>query len=81
VACEAQRYKSTQIEEFQFDPTRFDRHTLFKLPKRAGLLTVDGLGRADPEFKALVENGGLTGLKFEEIWSESGPPIQVKTLN
>jgi hypothetical protein len=61
--------KSTQIEEFQFNPTRFNRHTLFKLPKRIGLLTVTGLGDEELEFKFLVENAGLTGLRFEEIWN------------
>jgi hypothetical protein len=71
--------KSTQIEEYQFDPARIGGPTLFKLPKQAALLTVIGKHSVPQEFKTLVEREGLTGLKFEEIWSEGGPPIRIKS--
>jgi hypothetical protein len=32
------------------------------------------------EFKSVVEREGLTGLRFEELWSENGPPIKAKSL-
>ena len=71
--------RSNGIEEFQFDLTRVGHHSLFKLPKRTGLLTTSGLETGGPEFKSLIEGAGLTGLKFEEVWSEGGPPIRVKS--
>lgn len=72
--------KSLQVEGYQFDPTRFNRGTLFKLPKQSALLTVTGVFPEKSDFKKLVEHEGLTGLKFEEVWSEGGPPIRVKNL-
>jgi hypothetical protein len=72
--------KSFQIEEFHFSPERFSESTLFKLPKDPALLTITGLGDPKLEFKSIVEREGLTGLRFEELWSENGPPIKAKSL-
>jgi hypothetical protein len=71
---------SFQIEEYQFDPTRFNQGTLFKLPKDPVHFAVTGLDGDKLDFKMLVEREGLTGLKFEEVWSEGGPPIRMKSL-
>ena len=64
-------HKTIQIEKYQFAPDRFSESPLFKLPRRVGLLTVTGLIAPELEFKTIVEREGLTGLKFEELWSES----------
>ncbi len=72
--------KKIGIDEYHFAPDRFSKSTLFMLPKGAAPLTVTGLGAPESEFKTIVEREGLTGLKFEEIWSEGGPPIQAKSL-
>ena len=66
------------IKEYNFDPARFAGPTLFKIPeqKTNTFLTFTGVGDPESEFKTLVEREGLTGLKFEELWSDSGtqPP-------
>jgi hypothetical protein len=68
------------IEEYQFAPERFTQSSLFTLPKDSALLTVTGLSDSQTEFKTIVEREGLTGLKFEEIWSQDGPPIKARGL-
>lgn len=60
-----------QIEEYHFAPSRIAGSSLFKLPKQADFLTVTGLVEPASEFKSIVEREGLTGLKFEELWSSS----------
>jgi hypothetical protein len=68
------------IDEYQFVPDKLTDSTLFRIPKNVSLFTVVGRPRAKVEFKTMVEREGLTGLKFEEIWSEGGPPIKVKGI-
>jgi hypothetical protein len=68
------------IDEYQFVPDKLTDSTLFRIPKHVSLFTVVGRPRANIEFKTMVEREGLTGLKFEEIWSEGGPPIKVKGI-
>jgi hypothetical protein len=65
------RVKMSQIEEYHFNPSRISGSTLFKLPKLVIPLTVTGLVDAQYEFRSIVEREGLTGLKFEELWSDS----------
>jgi hypothetical protein len=51
---------------------RFGEGTLFKIPEHADstIYCVERTGNPeDAEFKALVEHHGLTGLRFELIWS------------
>jgi len=68
------------IEEFQFIPERLPDSTLFRIPKSVAFFTVVGHPKAEAEFKTIVEREGLTGLKFDEVWSEGGPPIKTKRL-
>lgn len=62
---------SAEIEEFHFNPALVGQFSLFKLPKRSGLLTISGLRNGEPEFKSVVERCGFAGVKFEEIWSKT----------
>jgi len=66
---------------YQFFPERLTDSTIFsvKMAKRAhGLFTVVGRPGAEFEFKTLVEQAGLTGLRFEEVWSDGVPVIRNK---
>jgi hypothetical protein len=65
------------IDEYSFDRGRLPTSSLFRIPEErsVGELTVSGLVPIDEEFKSVVEREGLTGLRFEEIWSEGGPPV------
>ena len=71
----------TEIEEYHFIPELLVEGGLFRLPKRGRtLLTVTGRAGQEDDFRAIVEREGLTGLKFEELWSENGPPIRSKSF-
>ncbi len=63
--------KRIRIERYVFFPDRFSESTLFKIPetRRGQLLTVEGVADPEQEFKPTVEKLGLTGLKFEPLWS------------
>ena len=66
------KYKTLETPAFRRD--RFGEHTsLFKIPDDYGL-RIHCLERSgdpyDGEFKALVEEHGLTGLEFELIWTD-----------
>jgi len=63
------------IDEYCFDVKRLPKSALFKIPEqsRSAELTVSGLLSPNKEFKSIVEREGLTGLAFEELWSEDGP--------
>jgi uncharacterized protein YwqG len=66
---------------YQFFPEKLIDSTIFsvKMAKGAhGLFTVVGRPGAEVEFKTLVEQEGLTGLKFEEVWSDGVPVIRNK---
>ncbi|MGD0832098.1 MAG: YwqG family protein [Terracidiphilus sp.] len=63
------------IAEFQFYPEKLTDSTLFCC-EAPGIFTVVGRPNAGVEFKTLVEQEGLTGLTFEEVWSEGGPAIR-----
>jgi hypothetical protein len=66
------------IDEYQFAPERFTQSSLFVLPNASALLTLTGLSDPQMEFKTIVESEGLTGLKFEEIWTREGTPIKTR---
>jgi hypothetical protein len=72
--------KRFAIEKYQFSPGRFTKSTLFRLPKDSALLALAETPDPKSEFKSIVERQELTGLKFEEIWSEGGPPIKARGL-
>jgi hypothetical protein len=58
------------IDKYEFHADRLD-YSLFKIPQtmHGEILTVEGIGSPDEEFKPLVEKYGLKGLRFEELWS------------
>ena len=61
-----------EIAEYAFYPNRFSESVLFKIPEtcRGEVLLVEGLpGCEVEEFRYVVEQNGLEGLLFEEIWS------------
>jgi len=56
-----------------FIPSRFDEETIFKIPEDRGsrMYCVERTGDPDDgEFKAVVEQCGLTGLEFKLLWSD-----------
>ena len=57
------------IDKYVFHADRLD-YSLFKIPQtqHGEILTVEGLASPDDEFKPLVEQHGLKGLRFEELW-------------
>jgi len=65
--------KSKRLVKPAFLPERFGEPTLFKIEEDGAtrLYCVERTGDPDDgEFKALVEKHGLTGLRFESIWSD-----------
>jgi hypothetical protein len=77
-----ERISPGSIKEYYFNRERFSDSTLFKIPeqKTTKFLALTGMNDAGSEFKTIVEREGLTGLKFEEIWSDSGPQRLVKDI-
>jgi hypothetical protein len=63
------------IRKYAFYKQRFSESTLFKIPERAAgeVLTLSGIKDAEDEFKTIVENEGLKGIMFQNIWSD--PPL------
>lgn len=69
------RSKRSSIDRFAFCADRLSVVSpLFKIPEnnRSDILTIEGLKDPQDEFKARVEQKGLKGLKFIEIWSTEG---------
>jgi hypothetical protein len=60
------------LKRYVFDPDRLPETPLFKIPEtcRGEILTIEGMKDPQDEFKPTVERLGLTGLKFEELWSD-----------
>jgi hypothetical protein len=58
------------IDKYVFQPERLE-YSLFKIPetRMSELLAVEGLAAPSDEFKAMVEQEGLTGLQFQKMWS------------
>lgn len=59
-----------RIEKYAFYPDRFSESTIFKIPEthKGEILVVEGLKDPEDEFKYTVENAGLQGIIFEQIW-------------
>ena len=58
---------------FVFRPDQFPTSVLFKMPRLDGGSTIylwEGGRPADQEFRAVYERAGLTGLVFQELWSD-----------
>ena len=69
---ERRRYESN---DSPFMPTAWtERLSLFKIPElhKSEILTVEGLLAPEDEFKYNVEQKGLKGLIFEQIWDSEG---------
>ena len=60
------------IDTYVFHSQRFE-HSLFKIPQTcmSEILCVEGLPGGDDGFKKSVDNLGLSGLRFEEIWTDN----------
>ncbi|MGA3081903.1 MAG: YwqG family protein [Terracidiphilus sp.] len=65
---------------YQFFPEKLTDSTLFRAKGVSPLFTVVGRPGAEVEFKTVVEQAGLTGLKFEEVWSDGVPVTRRKGL-
>jgi hypothetical protein len=59
------------IDRYAFHRNRLTETPLFKIPEscRTEILTCEGLNDPEHEFKGRLEQLGLTGLLFEELWS------------
>jgi hypothetical protein len=59
------------IDTYVFHRNRMKETPLFKIPEtcRSEILTCEGLNDPEHEFKGRVEQLGLKGLIFEELWS------------
>jgi len=62
--------KLAEILEYHFLPERLSWPPLFRLPKRSALFALTRHASIKEEFKAVFEREGLTGLKFEKLWSD-----------
>ena len=74
----------SDIDVPSFHPERFKDVTLFLLPPRQlpGLYVVERTGNPrDGEFKALVEQHDLTGLRFDLLWSDTDGPALPRFLH
>lgn len=61
------------LEKLAFIPSRFGEETLFKIPEDRATRLYCAEFTGDPEdgeFKAVVEQCGLTGLHFDPVWSD-----------
>ena len=60
---------------YAFHRNRFDESALFKIPEThpGEILLVEGLREPEEEFRHVVEQAGLRGLRFEELWHEDSP--------
>jgi hypothetical protein len=59
------------IDRYAFHRKRLTETPLFKIPEtcKSEMLTCEGLNDPEHEFKGRVEQLGLKGLIFEELWS------------
>jgi hypothetical protein len=64
--------KRMHSQRYVFHHDRFSESPLFKIPEtyRGEVLLVEGLHDPEEEFRYLVEQAGLKGLIFEELWSD-----------
>lgn len=61
-----------RIEKYYFHPHRIPEVPLFKIPEtvKTSIYTCQGMKDPENEFKYNVEINELTGLIFEQVWSE-----------
>jgi hypothetical protein len=66
----------TMIAAYAFKKDRLHRSSIFKIPERfVDILTWERDQDPEWEFKAAVEQFGLTGITFEEIWDEDSKAL------
>jgi hypothetical protein len=60
------------IKEYHFHANRFGEETIFKIPEDVSIFVLERTNDAefDEEFRAIVMKNKLTGLVFEEVWSD-----------
>lgn len=61
--------KLAMIHEYHFIPKAIPKPSLFRLPNRIELYAVSDRNMTG-EFKDLYESAKLTGLRFEQLWSD-----------
>lgn len=76
-ASERSHGAQVSITHYAFHRNRFSQSSLFKIPETAEseILTLERYQDPEDEFKSAVEEAGLTGLLFEEIWSDGEEPM------
>ncbi len=59
-------------KRYVFHRDRFAESALFKIPEtyRGEILVVEGLHGLEEEFRYAVEQAGLKGFRFEELWAD-----------
>lgn len=64
--------KRLGIQNYAFLRDRFSETPLFKIPENSvsTIYCIEGLKGSENEFKSRVEQSGLKGLIFKEIWSD-----------
>jgi hypothetical protein len=64
--------KRTRLKKYVFQKERVHESSLFKIPENnyGAVLTYTGLKDSDDEFIGRYQRLGLTGLIFEELWSD-----------
>ncbi len=64
--------RSNRILKYAFHKNRFHESSIFKIPETAKsqILTYTGIKDPDEEFYYAYKKSGLTGLSFEEIYSD-----------
>jgi hypothetical protein len=69
---EREKRKSIIVEKYHFLPDRVPDVPLFLVQNHSGIFTATGVTAEQREFKAAVENAGLTGLDFKLLWTNEG---------
>lgn len=62
--------RRSAVKTYEFHPNRIPESTLFKIPEtdRAEVLCAEGILDREDEFKAVVEDAGWKGLRFQLLW-------------
>lgn len=73
-------FEGGEATVFEFHAHRLPEAPIFRLPQnRSGqLFCHEGVGEPVWEFKSTVENAGLEGLSFDEVWNDRDGGIERK---
>ena len=61
----------SEIDEFAFDYSKVSQHDIFKIPEKIWSTVF-----VSDKFKATVEENGLIGFKFTEVWDSDEKAVQ-----